>query len=36
MQTLIHRECNYYIYLHTSSAYEGVDSFVKCFLPSVK
>lgn len=36
MQTLIHKECNYYIYLHTSSACEGADSFVKCFLPSVK
>lgn len=36
MQTLIHEKCNYYIYLHTSSACEGADSFVKCFLPSVK
>lgn len=36
MQTLIHKECNYYIYLHTSSACEGADSFFKCFLPSVK
>lgn len=36
MQTLIHKECNYNIYLHTSSACEDSDSFVKCFLPSVK
>lgn len=36
MQTLIHKECNYYLYLHASRACEGADSFVKCFFPSAK